>query len=119
MSSFSTFPIMEQDDCIIIRAIGTFISKGVRLNVEMEAFSENEEGLKDDDYCSVFADIHVTSPDGVNLMDIFANDTISRDVLLEDLKAFLEATVDGRSDVGWGESGAQSAKLLAFGRNGW
>lgn len=112
--SITTFPVLDRDDCIEIRDLGVFEFRGIKMTVEIEAFSESEEGLIENDYDFGTADLHLQPVEGE-----FSSELIHDTDLETALQTFMVATLEGESDVSWGESGAQSKDLLAFGRNGW
>ena len=118
IKSFDQFPRLDQDDCYDIRDLGQITCAGITMSVEMEAFSETEEGMVENDYDASSADIHLKSIDGTDLSE-FYDSTDLRLLLLRELQEFLENTITGETDVTWGESGAQSEDSLSFGRNGW
>ncbi|MBV6635489.1 MAG: hypothetical protein KI788_06265, partial [Mameliella sp.] len=108
--------IIDQDDHYVILDLGNIAAAGVTLGVELHAFSESEQGEANDDYDLAAADVFVgpRNPGEVDMLEMFDGDD-----LIEPLKAHLTASLPGPSNVGLGESGAQSPEQRAYGRNGW
>lgn len=114
-----TFEILEGDDFIEVRSLGELTYKGVTMTVELHAFMDEEDGVFEFDYAG--ADLALCrNEDTTNeAWGEILDETYMEGGILAALQSFMEETVEGESNVTWGESGAQNSENLMFGRNYW